>query len=140
MSNYFTLTFVSTCLHTTILLQLIQLWKRPSIPLFCIVAFGRETLSSLTPSVCLNWVIFCFSCSFLDSFILVLRIIQLRDVSLVFKMVFVSLVELKEVALSTHEQLTSKHVVKKQISNVFFRGCVWSIPRCVFWLKFFCWN
>lgn len=104
---------------------------------FVNASFGKETLSSLTSSVCLNWVIFCFSCSFLVSFILVLRIKQLRDVSPVLKVLFLSLVELKEVALSTHEQLISKHVVRKQTSNVFFRGCVWSIPRCVFWLKLF---
>lgn len=137
MSNYFILTLLSTCFHTTILLQLIELWKRHSIPLFCVNAsFGKETLSSLTSSVCLNWVIFCFSCSFLVSFILVLRIKQLRDVSPVLKVLILSLMKLKEVALSTHEQLISKHV-RKQISKVFFRGCVWSIPRCVFWLKLF---
>lgn len=104
---------------------------------FVNASFGKETWSSLTSSVCLNWVIFCFSCSFLVSFILVLRIKQLRGVSPVLKVLFLSLVELKEVALSTHEQLISKHVVRKQTSNVFFRGCVWSIPRCVFWLKLF---
>lgn len=35
MSNYCILTLLSTCFHTTILLQLIELWKRQSIPLIC---------------------------------------------------------------------------------------------------------